>query len=207
MPSSQNIWQYVDTYDEAKSNGLDPIDEVANQYVKETNKIAEETGIRLSRDELATINSKAVNIENAKEKQKFLEAQKGEAVRLKAAEQEALAYIQNQTGSIPADDWIGWDPRLKLDEIKLRTLKIGKADTYEYGFWDSDLQRNSRIIALDDEDDVTRSFEDIKRTMRSDLTRKQNIERSLFSNGIFARRVTLSDANNNNLNMRISENE
>ena len=67
------------------------------------------------------------------------------------------------------------------------------------------MKRNARIIALDDEDQVTRSYEDIKSTMRSDLIRKKDIERSLFSNGIFARRVILSDANVNNTDIRIEE--
>ena len=125
-------------------------------------------------------------------------------LKLREADKEAEAYVAARTG-VPGEDWIGWDPRLKLDEVKLRTLQIGKADTYDYGFWDSDLKRNARIIALDDEDEVTRSYEDIKRTMRSDLLRKKDIERTMFNNGIFARRVVLSDANTNNTDIRLQE--
>ena len=185
-----NIWQYVDTYDEAKSKGLDPKDEVANQYVKETNKIAEETGIRLSRDELATINSKAVNIENAKEKQKFLEAQKAEAVRLKAAEQEALAYIQNQTGSIPADDWIGWDPRLTIDDIKLKTLTVGREDIHRYGYWEKEQERNNRIVAFQDNDPIISNIENIKRDLKTNRQNQFNITQKMRRAGFEVTRMS-----------------
>ncbi len=185
-----NIWQYVDTYDEAKSKGLDPKDEVANQYVKETNKIAEETGIRLSRDELATINSKAVNIENAKEKQKFLEAQKGEAVRLKAAEQEALTYIQNQTGSIPDDDWIGWDPRLTIDDIKLKTLTVGREDIHRYGYWEKEQERNNRIVAFQDNDPIISNIENIKRDMKTNRQNQFNITQKMRRAGFEVTRMS-----------------
>ena len=82
-------------------------------------------------------------------------------------------------------------------------VKIGKADTYDYGFWDSDLQRNSRIIALDTEDQVTRSFNDIKSTMKADNLRRMSIQNGLFENGIFARRVTLSEASSSDFTMRM----
>ncbi len=41
--------------------------------------------------------------------------------------------------------------------------------------------------------------------MRSDLLRKKDIERTMFDNGIFARRVILSDANTNNTDIRLQE--
>lgn len=207
------IWDNLSVAESAKTRGSDVREALEDNYVKNSVKylgraqfkddnFARELDVAVSEER----QQRAMNGDKRTFTKKDEMFAKAKELRLRQADEEAKEYIQARTG-IPDSNWIGWDPRLKLDEVKLRTLKIGKADTYDYGFWDSDLQRNSRIIALDDEDDVTRSLEDIKKTMRSDLFRKQSIERSLFNNGIFARRVTLSDANNNNLNMRITENE
>lgn len=207
------IWDNLSVAENAKRRGSDVKEALEDNYVRSSIKYLGRSQFKddtLARDLDTAVSEerqqRAMNGDNRTFTKKDEMLAKAKELRMREADEEAKEYVQARTG-IPDNNWVGWDPRLKLDEVKLRTLKIGKADTFDYGFWDSDLQRNARIIALDDEDDVTRSFDDIKRTMRSDLFRKQNIERSLFSNGIFARRVTLSDANNNNLNMRISENE
>ena len=205
----KRIWENLDVAEKAKSRGADINEAVENSYIRSSMRHL--LNSKYKEDRFAT------EIDQAVKESRQLGAMKGKdydrrqdllakarELRLRDADREAVAYISARTG-VPGQDWIGWDPRLKLDEIKLRTLKIGKADTYDYGFWDSDLQRNSRIIALDDEDEVTKSYNQIKSTMRSDTIRKNNIERSLFNNGIFARRVTLSEANQNNTELRIEE--
>jgi hypothetical protein len=40
--------------------------------------------------------------------------QEAKLIRLKAAQKEATEYVENQTGSLPSDNWIGWDPRLPV---------------------------------------------------------------------------------------------
>ena len=205
----KRIWENLDIAEKAKSRGADINEAVENSYIRSSMRHL--LNSKYKDDRFAT------EIDQAVKESRQLGAMKGKdydrrqdllakarELRLRDADREAVAYISARTG-VPGQDWIGWDPRLKLDEIKLRTLKIGKADTYDYGFWDSDLQRNSRIIALDDEDEVTKSYNQIKSTMRSDTIRKNSIERSLFNNGIFARRVTLSEANQNNTELRIEE--
>ena len=138
----------------------------------------------------------------SRKKKEELVAQAKE-MRLRAADAEAERYIASTTG-VPAQDWIGWDPRLKLDEVKLRTLQVGKADTYDYGYWDTDLQRNARIVALDNEDFVTESYNTIRRGMRGDTMKKIEMQRSLFSNGLFANRITLSEASRSDLEIKVN---
>ncbi len=205
----QRIWNNLEVAEKAKKSGKDVDEAVKDAYIKSNMKELLSSRITGSNDsaqlDAAVMESKkqkAMSGQNFSRRDELLA--KTRELKLREADKEAEAYVAARTG-VPGEDWIGWDPRLKLDEVKLRTLQIGKADTYDYGFWDSDLKRNSRIIALDDEDEVTRSYEDIKRTMRSDLLRKKDIERTMFNNGIFARRVVLSDANTNNTDIRLQE--
>ena len=205
----QRIWNNLEVAEKAKKSGKDVDEAVKDAYIKSNMKELLSSRITGSNDsaqlDAAVMESKkqkAMSGQNFSRRDELLA--KTRELKLRDADKEAEAYVAARTG-VPGEDWIGWDPRLKLDEVKLRTLQIGKADTYDYGFWDSDLKRNSRIIALDDEDEVTRSYEDIKRTMRSDLLRKKDIERTMFNNGIFARRVVLSDANTNNTDIRLQE--
>lgn len=205
----QRIWNNLEVAEKAKKSGKDIDEAVKDAYIKSNMKELLSSRITGSNDsaqlDAAVMESKkqkAMSGQNFSRRDELLA--KTRELKLREADKEAEAYVAARTG-VPGEDWIGWDPRLKLDEVKLRTLQIGKADTYDYGFWDSDLKRNARIIALDDEDEVTRSYEDIKRTMRSDLLRKKDIERTMFNNGIFARRVILSDANTNNTDIRLQE--
>ena len=205
----QRIWNNLEVAEKAKKSGKDVDEAVKDAYIKSNMKELLSSRITGSNDsaqlDAAVMESKkqkAMSGQNFSRRDELLA--KTRELKLRDADKEAEAYVAARTG-VPGEDWIGWDPRLKLDEVKLRTLQIGKADTYDYGFWDSDLKRNARIIALDDEDEVTRSYEDIKRTMRSDLLRKKDIERTMFNNGIFARRVVLSDANTNNTDIRLQE--
>ena len=205
----QRIWNNLEVAEKAKKSGKDVDEAVKDAYIKSNMKELLSSRITGSNDsaqlDAAVMESKkqkAMSGQDFSRRDELLA--KTRELKLREADKEAEAYVAARTG-VPGEDWIGWDPRLKLDEVKLRTLQIGKADTYDYGFWDSDLKRNARIIALDDEDEVTRSYEDIKRTMRSDLLRKKDIERTMFNNGIFARRVVLSDANTNNTDIRLQE--
>ena len=205
----QRIWNNLEVAEKAKKSGKDVDEAVKDAYIKSNMKELLSSRITGSNDsaqlDAAVMESKkqkAMSGQDFSRRDELLA--KTRELKLRQADKEAEAYVAARTG-VPGEDWIGWDPRLKLDEVKLRTLQIGKADTYDYGFWDSDLKRNARIIALDDEDEVTRSYEDIKRTMRSDLLRKKDIERTMFNNGIFARRVVLSDANTNNTDIRLQE--
>lgn len=206
------IWNNLSIAEQAKSSGQDPVTAIKKQYIKDTPKYVKmargKSSEVLTDEEILSQASKEKSIEKgssdlSKEDEAFA---KSREERLRAADIEAENYVKERTG-VPDDNWIGWDPRLKLDEVKLRTLTVGGADMYKYGFWQSDLQRNERIVALDNESQITESYNVIKKQMINDRERKQQIENTLFSNGILARRIHLSDAGNNDLRMVINRND
>lgn len=207
----KTVWNNLAVAEKAKSKGQDVREALEENYIKGSIKSLARS--RFYNGELARDLELAVQEERTQRSMRgdnshFSEQSelvaKAKELRLREADAEAMQYVAARTG-VPDNNWIGWDPRLKLDEIKLRTLKIGKADTYDYGFWDSDLQRNSRIIALDEEDHITHRFNDIKRTMKADTMRRISVENGLFNNGIFASRVSLSDAGPGDFTMRMSD--
>lgn len=203
------IWKNIQVADKAKKTGRDVDEAIQNQYLKDSAKYI--TSGLLSKDLASGLDeavqsekiSRAMNGHPGEMSQKEELIAKAKEMRLRAADAEAEKYISSTTG-VPAQDWIGWDPRLKLDEVKLRTLQIGKADTYDYGYWDTDLQRNARIVALDNEDFVTESYNTIRRGMRGDTMKKIEMQRSLFSNGLFANRITLSEASRSDLEIKVN---
>lgn len=207
----KTIWNNLAIAENAKSSGKDVREALEENYIKGSVKYLarskfynEDLAQELEQEYKDNQSKKTSSGSSSYFPEKNDLLAKATELRLRQADAEATQYIASRTG-VPDSDWIGWDPRLKLDEIKLRTLKIGKADTYDYGFWDSDLQRNSRIIALDEEDHITHSFNDIKKTLRLDSLRRISIENGLFNNGIVANRVTLSDASSSNFTMRMTD--
>lgn len=201
-----DIWNNLGVAEQAKRSGGDVKNAVDNQYLRDTVKYVPKGALstKYARDMDTAIQeekvAKAIQGKDWSDKDNLLAQAK--EMRLRAADAAAEQYVASVTG-VPDDEWLGWDPRLNLDEVKLRTLQIGHADTYEYGYWDSDVQRNSRIIALDDEDFITEEYNTIKKGMRSTLFKKIEIEKSLMSNGLIPKRVVMSEASRSDLDIRI----
>ena len=89
---------------------------------------------------------------------------KGITFREYLQEEEAKNVINNATG-MPDDSFVGWDPRINIRDVKLRTLMVGEEDIKKYGFWDSDEENLSRQSAVLADDSITRSQRQIKTTM------------------------------------------
>lgn len=87
------------------------------------------------------------------------------------ADLDSANYIQQTTG-IPDQEFVGWDPRIDLKEVKIRTLSIGGQDLYDYGFYKSDLQNLKRVISVMNEGQVTNQVE----AMKDDAKRKKGLE-------------------------------
>lgn len=106
-----------------------------------------------------------------------------ETLRMKMADREALTYVENRTG-IPSSKFLGWDPRLQTDDIKMRTLSIGNKDMKRFGFWAQDERRMEDLSAITDQiSEVTTNIERIQREMKDDRNLKMNIEKTMFSKG------------------------
>ena len=117
------------------------------------------------------------------------------------ADMEATTHLRNSTG-VPSSKFMGWDPRLKTDDIKIRTLSIGNEDLRRFGFWKKDEERMNRIPALKSEDEVVQSIDRIKASMRENTIMKRQIEMTMFNNGFKASRINVMDANFGNLRIQ-----
>ena len=114
----------------------------------------------------------------------------------------AEEYIKSTTG-MPDDSFYGWDPRIEINDIKLKTLTLGKEDVRRYGFWEGDEERLRRLVALDNETQVVNSIEEIKSGIRQEKLQSAIIKSELYHRGISADEVRFHRSQNNNTNISI----
>lgn len=181
------IWDTLYVAEDAKKHGKNTDKVIKEKFIKDTDRF--EKLYHLKKRE------RAKNFEDA--------YKKAQEKRLEAADIEAKAYVEARTG-IPKDTWIGWDKRLNINDLKIRTLTVGKADIFRYGFWNSDVERNDRITALDNERKVTNSFNAIRRHITSNVSKSEQIRAELSKNGILTKRITLTDASRNDVNLNLA---
>lgn len=186
-----DIWNNLNVAEKAKRSGRDVKEAVREEYKTNTKRIAEIYNIKPTTEKTV----KQYNIKN-----EDLET------RLKAADQEAERYVETKTG-VPSKDWLGWDPRLSMQDIKLRTLTVGKADIFRFGFWNPDKERNDRIVALDNEREITDKYQTIKKRLRDTSLEEEKIKKRLFDKGIVTDKVILSEASQNDVRMSIKQSE
>ena len=186
-----DIWNNLSVAEKAKRAGRDIKQAVKEEYTANTKRIAEIYNI----DQTNKKTDKQYNI-----KDEELET------RLLAADKEAEQYISTRTG-IPSKDWLGWDPRLSMQDVKLRTLTLGKADIFRYGFWNQDKERNERIVALDAEREVTDKYQTIKKQLKDTSLEEEKMKQKLFEKGIVTDKITLTEASQNDVRMTIKQSE
>lgn len=171
----QSIWSNIDLADSAKLRGKDPKEHIQENYRSSSKKLKSALGIEITSEEMSGITSKAAAIKGRKERQDFVDDEEAALIRIKAAEKEAVNYIENQIGALPSDNWVGWDQRLTTDDIKLKTLSVGREDIQRYGYWNKDKQRNDRIEAFDLDDPIIGDLEIIKREMKNNKRQEHAI--------------------------------
>lgn len=186
-----DIWNNTQVAEKAKREGKDIRVAVKEEYSKNTKKIAEVYKVPPQ---------KAAEPSDKKQLDPELET------RLKAADIEAEKFVSSKTG-VPSKDWLGWDPRLSMQDIKLRTLTMGKADIFKYGFWKPDKERNERIVALDKEQEVTNNYQQIKKKLLDTNVEQEKIKRHLMEKGIVADKVILSEASRNDVRVTVKQGE
>ena len=201
----QSIWSNIDTYDQAKIKGRDPNQAVKEKYIADSKNLQSKMDINITSEERAGINSKAAAIKGGAERQQFIEEKEGDLVRIKAAEQEATKYIQNQIGAMPSNSWIGWDQRLTVDDIKLKTLTMGREDVQRYGYWNKDSQRNERIQAFDLDDSVVADLQLIKREMKDNRKQEHQISTKLRRFGFEVSNITTIPSNQRSIEIKDSQ--
>lgn len=178
----QSIWNNIDEYNSAVQAGQDPNKRVRDLYLAETEALKKSTGITLTRDEIQGINKASYKIHDREERENFIVEQQAAKIRAKAAQQEAQAYVEEITGT-PDSTWIGWDKRLTIDDIKLKTLSVGKEDITRFGYWNKDKQRNDRIVALNEDTQVVNKLESVKKRLRENQDNKHLLKRRLRQEG------------------------
>lgn len=185
----EQIWENIDAYEAGGERA------VKDLYLKETETLKRELNIQLSEEEVRRINKRTYKAKNREEE---VALQQAALIRSKAAKREAEAYVEGEprTGS----SWVGWDPRLTSDDIKLRTLSVGGEDLQKFGFWKKDIQRNERIIALDGNE---LDLDTIKKRLREYQDAKHLLKRKLREQGFTVDSISTSaGAGEVNINVR-----
>lgn len=194
----QSIWSNIDIYDQAILKGKDPNKALEEEYLKDSKKLKSAFSIDITRQDRETIHNQASTLANDEDKKRFEQYQEAKLIRLKAAQKEATEYVENQTGSLPSDNWIGWDPRLTIDDIKLKTLTIGKEDIHRFGYWQKDLERSERLIGLK-EGGIVNELENIKAEKRSNVAKEFAIRSRLRNIGFEVSTINSVPSNSNQL--------
>ena len=194
----QSIWSNIDIYDQAILKGKDPNKALEEEYLKDSKKLKSAFSIDITRQDRETIHNQASTLANDEDKKRFEQYQEAKLIRLKAAQKEATEYVENQTGSLPSDNWIGWDPRLTIDDIKLKTLTIGREDIHRFGYWQKDLERSERLIGLK-EGGIVNELENIKAEKRSNVAKEFAIRSRLRNIGFEVSTINSVPSNSNQL--------
>lgn len=192
-----SIWQNMDGLNYAKEHNLDPKEFLDSQYIKDSGILKNNKNIDLSSDVTEAIRVKSQDITSSLERKKYIDMAESKAIRLEAARRDAEEYIQHQTGALPEDDWVGWDPRLTIDDIKLKTLSVGKADLQRFGYWDKEIRRNDRIKILDKDTDIVNDYDDIRRSVKANTERRHQTKVALRKQGFEASRIDYIPSNKN----------
>lgn len=196
----QQIWKNLDIATKTKINGGSVQKKLANTFLDDTRALMGSVGsdISLTKDDkeeiqntIDTDTDQYANMGFSK-KQRF-ELEEAGKLRQKLAIAESASYIRNATGT-PDSKFMGWDPRLTVEDIKIKTLSLGKEDLRRFGFWKGDEERMNRITAFDKETQVIHDLEKIKQQLRKEQTVKQEIDSALFKKGFKTSRIKLSEA-------------
>ena len=118
------------------------------------------------------------------------------------SDKKAEKIVQERTG-IPSEDFVGWDPRIDINDIKLKTLMIGKEDVREFGFWQSDEDRVNRMFVLENNSKQIDNVDAIKRDMQNANQEKEILKNRLYKSGIRISSMTSTPSSNDDLDIFI----
>ena len=196
----EQIWRNSDTAAKARESGRSIQQAITDDFNRNTKSLAKSMNTNpLSREEkersIALVDANQDSYANlGASRRERIQITQNEMLRSKIAYQESAAYVHNTTGS-PTKKFMGWDPRLTVDDIKIKTLSIGGEDLKRFGFWKKDEDRMNNITALNDEDQVIHSLSRIKADIHRNMVARQQIDSVLFSNGYKTRHISIADSN------------
>jgi hypothetical protein len=204
----QQIWKNLDIGIKAKESGGNAHKAIAKDFLDSTNtlKKAFKGDLSLSGKQIGEIRKRVENNKDEyadlgfsfKERQELEEAA---AVRTKIAQKEAAQYIQQATGT-PTGLFSGWDPRLTADDIKIKTLSVGKQDLRRFGFWQGDEEKMNAMSVLNYDDQVVTQIDKIKQEIQGTRNTKAAISQALFRKGFVSTKVDINDSEMNSIIVR-----
>lgn len=200
----EQIWQNVDIANKARKSGNNIQEAIAENINQQTNKLKDVYDVKLTKEDTKKARDKVFSnsdnyVDQGISERNRIKYTEDEILRRKMADKESLTYIANKTG-VPNSKFIGWDPRLTVDDIKIRTLSIGGQDLKRFGFWAKDEERMNRLASItQNSDQVFHDIDSIKTDIKSDRRMKYNIERTMFNKGFKASKIDLVDSNYNSI--------
>jgi len=180
----QTIWSKRDAIAEGLSNGVSPDESLRRQSIQ---------------DDAALIDSNQKEYGDYKNGSNY-----DSSFREYLADKDAESYMEGTTG-VPDDNFVGWDPRIDLDSVKLRALKVGDEDMHDYGFWDTDQERLSRLMAVMKEEQVTNQLDAIKNGIMDREKAKAEMVQTLTDNGFDVKNVDVVKTRSTNVILNVEK--
>lgn len=209
----QQIWKNLDISLNAKSSGGSVQDALKTDFLKTTAELKTRLvkDFKLTKEQSFQIDK---NIEKNRDmyanqgysKKERRDLAEGDLIRTRAAQKEAYAYVSEATGA-PKGFFAGWDPRLTIKDIKIKTLATGKEDLRRFGFWQGDEDRMNSIVALDRDEQVITQLEFIKEEIKQERNTKELIANALFKKGFNAGHIKINDSEFNSIIVRQNSTE
>ena len=108
---------------------------------------------------------------------------------------------------MPDEDFIGWDPRIDMNQVKLRTLTVGEEQIHEYGFWESDVEKLKRMIGILKDQTVTQSIEKIKSNAINRKLQEDEVAQQLTDQGYEVKSVEIRDSKAGDFTINVTKEE
>lgn len=201
----QQIWKNLDLAEDARKKHRSVQKTLAEQFLADTRSLEQNLRLDLKVDRYKIEEIKQTIKDNKDSyadmgfsNQYRTQLAIAEEKRRQIAQKEAFSFVKGRTGA-PSGTFAGWDPRLTMKDIKIKTLSVGKEDLKRYGFWKDDEDRMNRLMALDEEKQVINQIDQIKREIGSERRAKGAIENALFRKGFITDRVHLDDSGINSI--------
>ncbi len=122
------------------------------------------------------------------------------------ARTQSESYINDTTG-MPDDNFIGWDPRIDMNQVKLRTLTVGEEQIHEYGFWESDVEKLKRMIGILKDQTVTQQIDKIKNNAINRKLQEDEVAQQLTDQGYEVKSVEIRDSKAGDFTINVTKEE
>ena len=122
------------------------------------------------------------------------------------ARKQSEQYV-NETTGMPDENFIGWDPRIDMNQVKLRTLTVGEEQIHEYGFWESDVEKLKRMIGILKDETITRSIDKIKSGAVSRKLQEDEVASQLADQGYEVKSVEIRDSKAGDFTINVTKEE